>query len=797
MARLKRRMEVLIALLATLLSGASAHSVNTTVYDTDLEHVSYGPNNDFCVRWGIWMFWQICRTRVRPWNAEVIHDGRQLVTVHRSLNHQHVTLTLEFKGSAIWVYGPSRAQLSLIPPEYKVCLYENHHLASEPLCYRVDVAEAYSTVANRDEPVVIFAKGDLQFQKHRVVVSVADPIDNTRTYEGICFSHAIFTTTRPTPWPVEEDRWRFRRVVMHDTHPLLSYSPTPSTCVVSWWCHDGWIPRTYKSGSGNVVSWHELKSHGRWDIEKWGVRAQFTAGAVAIYGIPKSQISDTKNLGPICVQINSGHCEIIDLEHAYLNPGHKHESVLLWKHNALDSSRSTHLFIRPVKTGHSGLSVFPFKEIHYFEQQEHASPGPPIGYQYNHDIRHNNPEMTDRPGRRCEFYFLWWCTSWFDPWSWREAGLMQNRISYRVTERSYADTESPSVMMDFRGTAVSVYGAPRSLITRPFASQKICLNYHCHIVDIEQAYLNAPLRSTTAAIQATRGPERLTVDSTGLGQRESNKQANATTESVTVFSPLHSELDPVLIWSMTGLDDRISHRLQLAFADLPCAWNAEMSIAKVSYTTSSVLSGPIPIPRPDRANRGPSYPPHASKWVSGAPLPALPTPPPLETQTWQIIIAVACPSLLVLLFLFFLWGPNTTNEREPLLPGAPDPCAPQASHPRSYSSTTSSRPNQPSLRPVAPAQPTEQKYNCPSGPVVPLGTDTIQAFSSTTTPSGARPENQNNRGPIPGFNNSPTPAPTPPSSKSSSSDHPSKEDKAIIGLDGRLSLKKPNRWIVG
>lgn len=97
-----------------------------------------------------------------------------------------------------------------------------------------------------------------------------------------------------------------------------------------------------------------------------------SAGAVAVYGIPRSHVSDTSNLSPICVQIDSGHCDAVDLRHVYLNSPHDHESVLLWKHDALDPSRSTHLSIRLLDTGHNGLSVFPFKEIHYFESQEYA-----------------------------------------------------------------------------------------------------------------------------------------------------------------------------------------------------------------------------------------------------------------------------------------------------------------------------------------------------------------------------------------------------------------------------------------
>jgi hypothetical protein len=68
------------------------------------------------------------------------------------------------------------------------------------VCYRVNVAEAYSAAENYDEPVVIFARGGLQYQAHRVVVSVGDPIDETEVHRGIHFSHAVYTIERPTPW---------------------------------------------------------------------------------------------------------------------------------------------------------------------------------------------------------------------------------------------------------------------------------------------------------------------------------------------------------------------------------------------------------------------------------------------------------------------------------------------------------------------------------------------------------------------------------------------------------------------
>ncbi|KAG8679253.1 hypothetical protein FRC08_017103, partial [Ceratobasidium sp. 394] len=340
------------------------------------------------------------------------------------------------------------------PPDYKICLYENHRLASDQVCYRVNVAEAYSSVEHYDEPVVIFAKGGLQHQHHRVVVSVGDPVDNARVYQGIQFSHAVYTIERPTPWPVEEDHWRFRQVVMHDTHLLLSYYPIPH-CSGPWCPGTGWMPRTYRAEDGTVVSWHELKSRDEWNKDLWGVEATITAGAVAIYGIPKAHITDTDFLSHICVRIDFGDCEIVDVQHAYLNSEHHHESVLLWRHDALDPSRRTHVAIRLVKTASDETSVFPFKAIHYFEPQEYSSPDPPVGHLENVEVAHDNDVIIYHPGRRCVRHFAWWCTKWFDPWVWREEGPSESRLTYRSTVSSYRTTEDPAITLDFQGELTS------------------------------------------------------------------------------------------------------------------------------------------------------------------------------------------------------------------------------------------------------------------------------------------------------------------------------------------------------
>ncbi|KAG9088251.1 hypothetical protein FRC06_002156, partial [Ceratobasidium sp. 370] len=200
MARLKVLFGTVLLVAATLFEAATARLINTTIYDTNLGHVTYEPKDDFCTQWrSSWVFWKTCAVWARPWKSTTYHSRGQFATMHSSLNHQLPSITVEFEGLAIWLYGPPRAQLTGVPPDYKICLYETHRLAPNEVCYHVDVAEAYSSAEHYDEPVVIFAKGGLQYQQHRVVVSVGDPIDNTRAHLGIQFSHAVYTIERPTP----------------------------------------------------------------------------------------------------------------------------------------------------------------------------------------------------------------------------------------------------------------------------------------------------------------------------------------------------------------------------------------------------------------------------------------------------------------------------------------------------------------------------------------------------------------------------------------------------------------------
>ncbi|QRV74201.1 hypothetical protein RhiJN_02215 [Ceratobasidium sp. AG-Ba] len=605
--------------------------INTTIYDTNLGHVSYEPQGSFCAWWDNYLFWRSCGFWVQAWKSELYLNGGQTKSVHRSLNHRRASVAVEFEGSAVWLYGPPRAQLTAIPPDYKVCLQSRHALGSDESCYRVDIAAAYSAAGGYNEPVVIFAKGRLQQQMHRVVVSVGDPIDNVRTHAGVQFSHAVYAIERPTPWPVEEDNWRFRSVVMHDTHPLLTYYPTQRVpgCD-TFWCWitgqitegSGWTAKTYHAEDGKLVSWHELELNGnQFGRNQWGVEATLTAGSVAVYGVPKAHIPFTKRLSKLCIRINSGQCEIVDVQHAYLNRKHEHESVLLWKYDALDPSQETRIAVRPFNP--SNGEIFAFKSIEYHEPLEHAIPPSFDGRIQDVQVSHDNGEIVYHPGKRCVRHFAWWCTKWFDPWVWREEGPGENRMTYRSTVWSYRTTENPSIELDFR-TAVYVYGAPKTFIRDPFAPQHVCINDICHIVDIQQAYLNAPVESSPRPY-----------DQRTINNQEINAIAKGSEETFdnSTTSSIYPEYDPVLIWSTTGLDDQVSHKLRLALAALPSKDNAEMSIAKVVYTqTEYDRSRPDPpIPQPEPGYEGPAYPPYARHWAPHRPQP--PPPPSLPHPT--------------------------------------------------------------------------------------------------------------------------------------------------------------------
>ncbi|CAE6464226.1 unnamed protein product [Rhizoctonia solani] len=643
--------------LAILLSnGVTARRINNTIYDTNPTHITYEPREDFCAKWNEHVFWRTCELWAKPWRHETYRSQGKVATYHRSLDHELSSMIIEFEGSAVWVYGPPRSQLFTIPMEYKICLHQNHRVAPDVLCYRVNVAEAYSAEYDYEAPVVIFAKGGLQHYEHRVVLSLAEPIGELDSYQGIQFSHAVYTTERSTPWPVEEDAWRFRQVIMHNTHPLLSYWPREPINSGSWRTPfvSGWTPKTYTAEDGIRVSYHELQSRDEEGRDRWGVDAMITAGAVALYGIPKAHITDSDYLSSICVRIDSGPCEIVDVKHAYLSEEHHHEAVLLWRNDALDPDHKTHVAIRLGEAKSERMTVFPFKELRYYEKQEYSSPDRPFGQVQTISTPHDDEAIVYHPGRRCMAWKTWWCSEWFDPWVWKEAA---EGLTYRSTVWSYRESEDPSITLQFQGLEVYVYGAPKSLIRGSLASQHVCINDVCHLIDTEQAYLNAPGGSIRSVGSAT---------------------SNITSQS------LSPELQPVLLWSQTGLDDQIRHTLRLALAPLHSEDNAEMTIAKITYTT--VLGQPrpdTPIPPPDESYEGPLFPPYAKKWV-----PRPPPPPPSEPEPEP--------------------EPKPKPEPEPST-SQPEPTQPSTTNPPKHT-----HPADPAPYPTQPPSPPSPPYPSPS-----------------------------------------------------------------------------------
>ncbi|KAG8712637.1 hypothetical protein FRC11_014637, partial [Ceratobasidium sp. 423] len=419
-----------------------------------------------------------------------------------NLNHELASVAIEFQGTDVWVYGPSSSQLAEFPSDYKICLYESYHLSSKSQCYRTNTKEAYSASKDEDEPVLVFARGKLQNHPHRIMISVASPMNKTQAYSGIKFSHVVYTSERPTPWPVEEDRWRYREVVMHDTHPLLSYSPPVSSKRSTK--TPAWIAKVHTAENGAVTSWHELKSNQAEDQNQSGIVTRIRAGAVAIYGAPGAYIENQDMLGFVCVRLDLGLCEIVDLKTIYANQRYhtQHEPALLWRNDALDSSRETLVSIRLARVPTGAKKVFPFKSINYFEEKGYANPeSVPADFE-NVTVSHDNQNILYSPKKR---------------WTRRNVGPVGSVLTYRSTLSRYRVKEDPHITLSFRGSAVYLYGAPNAYATRPFAPQHVCINNACRVIDVEQAYLHPPPGSmNSAGVGGTHGQNEAIQDITAL-----------------------------------------------------------------------------------------------------------------------------------------------------------------------------------------------------------------------------------------------------------------------------------------
>ncbi|KAL5633123.1 hypothetical protein ACGC1H_003572 [Rhizoctonia solani] len=639
-------------MVATWIRSIMAYEFNSTIHDNNLSHVTYSDASVKCNRWVRgWLLWKTCDTWMKPWTSGVYRSQGGKVTFHSSLNHRLASVTIKFEGTDVWVYGPPASQLAQTPPDYEICLYESYHITPKSQCYRTNVAEAYSASEDKDKPAVVFARGQLRNDRHLIVISVADPVDDTHEFNGIRFSHVVYTNDRPTPWPVEEDHWRYREVVMHDTHPLLSYAPTTPSGWLLWKTFP-WSAKVHTIEDGPTTSWHEIKSHNEGSIE-----TKIRAGAVAVYGAPSAYIENRESLGSVCIRLDRGLCETVNLKTVYANQRElvqdESKPILLWRNDRLDPSRETRVSIQLVKASSGAATTFPFKSINYLEEQEYSSPQPLTGSLWNVTVNHDDRAISYNPQRRCiRESWTGWCETWFDPWAKKEIGPSGSILTYRSTLSKYRTQDDPHITLSFRGSAAYLYGVPAAYAARPFAPQHVCINNMCRVIDAEQAYLHLP------------GPA---VDDI----------------SAPLSSP-HPELEPVLIWATTGLNDQLEHTLRLALAPLPSRDDAVMTIVKVVYTQANGHHDEqqdSPAPKPDHAYAGPLHPPYATAWtpLDHKPLPPISTDAPRRS-----------PSLLFFAFVLFMiyrclpralrfWH-SKTRGTGPLLPSYPLSSWP--SHPR-------------------------------------------------------------------------------------------------------------------
>ncbi|KAF8757708.1 hypothetical protein RHS01_03186 [Rhizoctonia solani] len=712
MPRLKTRMIWSVLIVATWVEVALAYSINATIYDTNTAHVTYSDTPIACKRWvNSWLFWKVCDSWVEPWAPSTYHLQGKVSTLHSSLNHQTALLSVDFKGTDVWVYGPPLSQLTKLQPDYKICLYENYPFSPKPECYQVNIIRAYYASKDENKPVVVFARGRLQHRQHRIEISVADPTNDLQAYDGIKFSHVVYTTKRPTHWPVEEDRWRYAEVVMHDTHPLLSYFPPTTSDPLAK--TPAWLAKVHTADDGTVTSWHELRSHNEGGQDHLRVVTKIKAGAVAVYGAPSAYVEQNRyDLGFICVQLDLGLCEVVDLKTIYANHQQKYrvkrEPVLLWRSDVLDSSRETLISIRQVKASTGTGTVFPFKSINYFEAQEYAHPVPrvAIGKLENITITNDDRSISYNPTQLCDKRVSR-CDPWTHSWIRREVGPLGSKSSFQSTIWNHRAEMDPHIILSFKGSALYLYGAPNAYAARPLASQHVCINNMCRVIDVEQAYLHSLRDTESTSITTAQKPNSVQGDTASL-------------------SIPHPELEPVLIWSITGLDDKILHTFRLALASIPVPLNAEMTFAKILYTEVSYRYGKErpdpPAPKPDHAYTGPPQPPYAIKWnpldhKAPPPFSINPSPPQGSLSPLLLTIIVLVVLYVCLSLGLGLWR-HKGDETQPLLSSSP----PHRDPTPSYSYET------PRVR--LPRSPSTDALNA---------ADDLPAYSSTTsTTSGQR-----------------------------------------------------------
>jgi hypothetical protein len=198
------------------------------------------------------------------------------------------------------------------------------------------------------------------------------------------------------------------------------------------------------------------------------------------------------------------------------------------------------------------------------------------------------------------------------------------------------------------GSAVYVYGAPRQAISQPKAHQRFCLDQKCTEIDLTHAYMNAPRVFESLAYAANITGTNMVQQLQDTPVPSSDNSLN-TDDVVLADGWVDPELEPVLLYYVDGLDDELTHTIELRLAVTPDPYYARMTLSKIVYTEVTSDPGhprlPPPAPAPHPAPP-PSFPAHAVRWVPSISQP-LPPRSPVMPPTLPSYV-----NWLVLLFLF-------------------------------------------------------------------------------------------------------------------------------------------------
>ncbi|KAF8342905.1 uncharacterized protein EI90DRAFT_3115426 [Cantharellus anzutake] len=361
-------------------------------------------------------------------------------------------------------------------------------------------------------------------------------------------------------WAVRIDARRTTvNVTVLDTDPSISYLPAISKTSGSFRRspieREPWKIGSYPNKPGTRNSSFHYYIHRSSDTgsEAREIRFHFKGSAVWVYGAPLDQLGGYP-LAPQEICYENLICSKIDISAIYKNV-EKQSTPLLWSMDNLDTSIYHHVVLRMVDDSKAeDRVVMSLSRIEYTVPQESIKPHAFTSIQSpSLAIRADHPSIRYRPSKKClNRGWFFGCRKRHIPWKLvksmtlvgqggkhlrtQEFAFMQgltttgSRSRKRIVRASFA----------FKGSAVYLYGAPRSRITFPHVDQEICLDGSCESLDAYQTYLN--------------------LDMTRL-ESNSSWRVSASQNPSVALTPLDPEDRSVLLWFAEGLKPTKKHAL--------------------------------------------------------------------------------------------------------------------------------------------------------------------------------------------------------------------------------------------